>query len=133
MLSMKGNAMLLGQNVGYLVDQQKVCSRLDLANALGVSEQAIGQLITGKTKGLKPLHLIAASDKLGVSARDIVMHDLRATARQIRPYQKTEIRETVLSSEANELIELITELDARISDKSVWTAMLPVVRAFRIR
>lgn len=71
MLYMNESELLLGKNVGHLIERG-LASRKDLADAMGISTQAVGQLIAGQTKGLKPLNLINAARRLGVSVEDLV-------------------------------------------------------------
>lgn len=72
------NPQLLGKNVAYLVDDLKIASRADLADAMGVSVSAVGQIIRNESKGLKPLNLVKAAKRLGVGIEDLVIEDLRS-------------------------------------------------------
>lgn len=72
------NELLLGQNVAYLVDVQKVMKRGELADKIGVSEANIGQLIRNENKGLRPLNLVRAARALNYSVEDLVCVDLRS-------------------------------------------------------
>lgn len=78
MLTVIDNPLLLGQNVGYLVNTLKVCEVKDLAAALTVTPAAIGQLINGQTKGWKPINLVKAARFFGVPAELLVTVDFRA-------------------------------------------------------
>jgi DNA-binding Xre family transcriptional regulator len=72
------NELLLGQNVAFLVDVQKVMKRGELAEKIGVSEANIGQLIRNENKGLRPLNLVRAARALNYSVEDLVCVDLRS-------------------------------------------------------
>lgn len=86
-LAMKGNDLRLGRNLARLVSL-KLTSRADLAAAMGISVQAVGQLIRGETKGLKPNNLVRASACVKLSERDLVETDLeRLDEGEIRSMQ----------------------------------------------
>lgn len=78
MLSMIDNELLLGQNVAHLVKTLNVCEVKDLAAAIGITPAAIGQLMSGQTKGLKPLNLVKAARFFGVPAELLVTTDFQA-------------------------------------------------------
>ena len=56
----------LGERVNWAMKEKKL-DRKDLADALGVSTMAIGDLINNKTK--KPRNLLELSEILGVDAK----------------------------------------------------------------
>src|SRR5690349_3157728 len=76
MLVMEDAYRLLGDNVAYLV-AIGVCTRATLAAAMGVSVQAVGQLIRGETKELKPSNLAKAARHVGLSSDDLITRNLR--------------------------------------------------------
>lgn len=76
MLAMKDNVRLLGLNLAYLV-AIKATTRAALADAMGISTQAVGQVIRGDTKELKPSNLVKAAKLVGLSSDDLVTRDLR--------------------------------------------------------
>lgn len=78
MLSMNDNELLLGQNVSHLVKTLNLCEVKDLAAAIGITTAAIGQLMSGQTKGLKPINLVKAARFFGVPAELLVTVDFRA-------------------------------------------------------
>jgi phage repressor protein C with HTH and peptisase S24 domain len=67
---------LLGDNIAYLV-AIKVASRGSLAEAMGTSVQAVGQLIRGETKELKPSNLAKAARHVGLTSDDLITRNLR--------------------------------------------------------
>lgn len=71
MLAMKDD-QILRQNVAHLVDVVGVATRAEIAAAAKVSEQAIGQLIRGESKSLKPLNLVRIARRLSVPVDDLV-------------------------------------------------------------
>lgn len=74
---MKIEPLQLSRNVAFLVDEERVCTRADLAKAMDTSVAAVGQLIRGETKGLKPTNLVNASRRLGVSVEDLVTREIK--------------------------------------------------------
>lgn len=76
MLSMREE--YLRENIRFVVDVQQALSRGELASAMGVSPQAVSQLISGSTKTLKPINLVKAARKIGAPVERLVMEDLRA-------------------------------------------------------
>lgn len=64
-------------NIQHLVDALQITSRKALAEAAGVSESNIGQLVRGASKGMRPAHLVRAAQHLGVTTEQLVTVDLR--------------------------------------------------------
>lgn len=62
----------------YVVDVLHILDREALAAAMQVSTQAVGQLIRGETKTLKPINLVRAAKRIGVTVEQLVVEDLRA-------------------------------------------------------
>lgn len=75
---MTDHVSYLASNVKFLIDEHKRTTRQALADALGVSRQAIGHLINGKTKELTPSNLMRAAHHLGFTAEELVTLDFRA-------------------------------------------------------
>lgn len=73
---MRATTDFLATNVEYLLSKGNADIQT-LADALGVSRQAVSSLISGKSKGLKPLNLVNAARFLGYSVEDLVCRDLR--------------------------------------------------------
>lgn len=69
----------LAENVAHLVYNGQT-TRAELAEQLGVTVQAVGKLIRGESKGLKPLNLVNAARHLGYSVEDLVCRDLKREA-----------------------------------------------------
>lgn len=67
---------LLGANIAYLV-AIKAATRASFAGAMGISVQAVGQLIRGETKELKPSNVAKAAKHVGLSSDDLITRDLR--------------------------------------------------------
>lgn len=74
---MKESEILLGVNIGYLCDVRKLITRAELAEALGMSPQNIGQLIRGENKGMKPLNLVKAAKRVGLTVEQLITQDVR--------------------------------------------------------
>lgn len=70
------SASRVGDNIAYLV-AIKAATRAALAEAMDVSVQAIGQLIRGETKELKPSNVARAAKYLGLTSDDLILRDLR--------------------------------------------------------
>ena len=66
----------LQDNIAYL-DETGQLNRKAFADAVGISVQAVGQLIRGESKGLKPYNLMAAAEFLNISMRDFVSIPMR--------------------------------------------------------
>lgn len=67
---------LLGENVAYLV-AIKVATRASFAGAMGISVQAVGMLIRGETKELKPSNVAKAARHVGLTSDDLITRNLR--------------------------------------------------------
>jgi phage repressor protein C with HTH and peptisase S24 domain len=76
MLVMGDNFRLLGDNIAYLV-AIKAASRASFADAMGISVQAVGQLIRGETKELKPSNVAKAAKHVGLTSDDLIIRNLR--------------------------------------------------------
>lgn len=66
----------LQDNIAYL-DESEQLNRKAFADAIGISVQAVGQLIRGESKGLKPLNLMAAAEFLNITMEQLVTLRMR--------------------------------------------------------
>lgn len=76
MLVMGDSYRQLGDNIAYLV-AIKAATRASFAGAMDISVQAVGQLIRGETKELKPSNLAKAAKHVGLTSDDLISRNLR--------------------------------------------------------
>lgn len=130
------NELILGQNIGLLVDELKICTRAELANALGITKEAVGQLIRGQTKGFKPINLVAAARFLRMDTEELVTVELRGKPELVQAASQSVVREPgapyARSSEAiatTRLHQLLRRIYIAARDGSLTVAGMGIIES----